>query len=203
MPKTPKLAKAPKKTGKKSAEGAGLGPMAAFRVDGKEGCVLADLSVPAEGLEPILGACYLLTDRAFAYLEGDRTKTIRVMLRPKNPSARGSAELKALGETFVLELQTQKMRWAIAKNNQPIREYIAENAVLLANGKLPEPEAAPAAPPAEELSDEQRKEIEKLISEVEAEIKALNDKKTVVDPKKISASWEEKQQPAAKKGEGV
>lgn len=197
---TRKKSSAPAKKGAQAPAGrAAAAP--SFKVDAANECVVADLSVAAEGLEPILGASYLLMDRAFALLEGDRAKKLRVTLRPKEPSKRGPAELKALGEAFVAELQTQKVRWAISKNNQPIREFIAEQAVLLANGQLPEPApAAEAAPPAEELSQAQRQEIEKLIAEVEAEIKSLNDKKPAADPKNIAASWEEKQaaQPKAK-----
>ena len=199
MPKVKKPAKTVKKTAKNSLPKATIGPPATFRVDAKNGCVVAELPVARDGLEPIMGACYLLMDRAYAFLEGDRARTLRVTLRPKDLKSRGAADLKVLGETFVGELQTQKVRWAISRNNQPIREFIAEQAVLLANGKLPEPAQAPsAAPPAEELSDAQRQEIEKLIAEVEAEIKSLNDKKTTADPKKIAASWEEKQEAPSK-----
>jgi len=189
----PKLKKSPKSTKKIK-----LQPLPTYSVDPKTRSISSELSVAAEGLEPILGACYLLTDRAYAFLEGDRGRKIRVTLRPKSPAA-GPKELKLLGDEFVAEMQTQKVRWAIARNNLPIREFMTEQAVLLANGKLPEPAAAPAgAAPAEELSDEQRQEIEKLIAEVEQEIKALNDKKVPSDPKNIAASWEEKQQSAAK-----
>jgi hypothetical protein len=208
MPKLKKLTKSvkPAKAGKpaKTAGKIKPQPLATFSIDAKTSSVSSELSVAAEGLEPILGACYLLTDRAFAYLEGDRARKIRVTLRPKSVTA-GPKELKGLGDEFVAELQTQKVRWAISRNNLPIREFIAEQAVLLANGKLPEPPAAAGAPAAtEELSDEQRQEIEKLIAEVEQEIKALNDKKAPSDPKNIAASWEEKQQTAAKaKGEAA
>ncbi len=173
------------------------------KIDAKSESVSFELSVSAEGLEPILGAAYLLTDRAFVLLEGDREKKLRVSLSPK---AGGDAKsLKALGETFRLELGSQKVRWAIAKLNQPIREFVTEQAVLLANGRLPAPAAD--APAADQLSDEQRKEIERLIAEVEDEIKTLNEKKTPKDPKNIAATWEEKQSArtagASAKGSGA
>ncbi len=202
MPKLKKSTRPPNSPKKTKTQ-----PLARFVVDPKTSSVSADLSVAAQGLEPIFGACYLLTDRAYAFLVGERARKIRVILRPKNASA-GPKELKTLGEDFVAELQTQKVRWAISRNNLPVREFIAEQAVLLANGKLPEiPAASPAsaaAPAADELSAEQRQEIEKLIAEVELEIKSLNDKKAPADPKNIAASWEEKQQTAAKtKGEAA
>lgn len=147
-------------------------------------------TVSKEGLEPILGAAYLMTDEAFVSLSGDKSKKLAVSLAPKPGSALGQAELEA---RFRAELAAQKVRWAIAKNNQPIREFIAEQAVLLANGRL-EAEPEPAA--ADALSEEQRKEIEKLIAEVEDEIKTLNDKKSAKDPKNLSASWEARQEGA-------
>lgn len=151
------------------------------------------LEVKKEGLESILGAAYLMMDKAFVSLSGDRTKKISVVLRAKNPKAH---KPRALAEEFVSDLAAQKIRWAVAKNNLPIREFIAEQAVLMANGSIPTPSASapPPEPAAEVLTDDQRSEIEKLISEVEAEIKTMNDKKIPVDPRGIKASWEEKQE---------
>ena len=45
------------------------------------------LDVKAHGLEPILGAAYLMMDRAFVSLAGDRAKKIVVVLRAKEPNA--------------------------------------------------------------------------------------------------------------------
>lgn len=136
-----------------------------------------------------MGAAYLLTDRAYAGLSGG-PRELTVRLVPK--SAVTAASLKQLAADFLREHESQLLRWEIARRNQPIREHIAEQAVLAAAGRLPPDEAAaPAA--AEELNDEQRKEIEKLIAEVEAEIQVINQKKAVSDPKKISASWEHAQ----------
>lgn len=175
-----------------------------YKIDSPAGRVIFDLSVAKESLEAVLGAAYLLTDRAFIALDGDRKKSLKVTIFPKVPA--GEAGLKALVATFNAELETQKVRWAIAKNNLPVREFIAEQAVLIANGRLPAAPAEPSGgpPPAEELNDEQRKEIEKLIAEVELEIKAINDKKapgpsSTADPKKIAESWEAKQESASMK----
>ncbi len=155
------------------------------------------LDIKAHGLEPVLGAAYLMMDKAFVSLAGDRAKTIVVTLRAKDPKA---VKPKALAAEYLSDLESQKIRWALAKNNLPIREFIAEQAVLIANGTIPAPSQAAAAtePTAEVLTDDQRAEIEKLISEVEAEIKTMNDKKIVADPKGIKASWEEKQELGSK-----
>lgn len=158
------------------------------------------LDVKAHGLEPILGAAYLLMDRAYVLLSGDRAKTLVVSLRAKNPKALSP---KALAAEYLSDLAAQKVRWAVARNNQPIREYIAEQAVLIASGKI-QPPAAPAAaapePAVDQLTDDQRLEIEKLIAEVEAEIKTMNADKakpSVADPKNVSASWEAAQEKKA------
>lgn len=150
------------------------------------------LDVKREGLESIFGAAYLMMDKAFVSLSGDRAKTIGVTLRSKDPKA---VKPSALAAEFLSDLESQKVRWAVAKNNLPIREFVAEQAVLIANGTIPPP-SAPAAsePTSEQLTDDQRSEIEKLIAEVESEIKTMNDKKVALDPKNIKASWEEKQE---------
>lgn len=162
---------------------------AAARVAG--GAVAFTLDVKAQGREAILGAAYLLTDRAYAWLGGDGSRKIQVELRPKGPASLDA--LRELAEAFPRELSAQKLRWALSRNNQPIREFIAEQAVLMANGRLPEPAAKEEAAE-EQLSEEQRQEIEKLIAEVEQEIQAMSQKKLVSDPKNIKASWEEKQE---------
>lgn len=144
------------------------------------------LDVKKLGLEPALGAAYLMMDRAWVSLEGDKTKSLVVSLAPK-PGAK-AADVRA---AFEAELASQVLRWAVAKNNRGVREYVAENAVSLAQQK-PLAAAAEAAP--EQLTDDQRSEIERLIAEVETEIKDMNAKKLVADPKGVSPSWEAQQE---------
>jgi His-Xaa-Ser system protein HxsD len=158
---------------------------------------LLTLTVAEHGLEALLGAAYLMTDRAFVKLSGDK-KSLSVTLQPKSPEA----DAAGLAKEFLAELETQKVRWALAKQNQPIREFVAEQAVLLANGQLPEPVPAASDAQADQLTADQRAEIEKLIAEVEEEIKSVKQKKagavkdspSSADPKNIKASWEETQQ---------
>ena len=190
--KQPSRTTTPKKSVRRAAPAKSAPPQC--RIGGCD--VSFDLDVKTEGLESIFGAAYMLTDRAFSSLEGDRAKKITVTLTPKK--SEGRAGLKALAQTFLQELETQKVRWAIAKNNLPIREYLAEHAVALANS--PAPVEAAAEPASEELTDAQRKEIEKLISEVEDEIKTMNAKNPAPDPKNVKASWEEAQESKASEG---
>lgn len=162
-----------------------------FKVSDSE--VSATFDVKKDGLESILGAAYLMMDKSYVSLSGDRAKNVVVVLRPKDPKM---LKLRALAEEFISDFESQKIRWAVAKNNLPIREHIAEQAVLIANGTIVPPPAsgAPPEPASEQLTDDQRAEIERLISEVESEIKTMNDKKVALDPKGIKASWEEKQE---------
>ena len=154
------------------------------------GAVTATLSVKEHGLEAILGAAYLLTDRAYARVDGDRAKSLTVTLVPRGPA--GAARLKALRAEFDRELATQKLRWAVAKNNVGVRAHILRQAVLLANGLAPAPPPpAAAAPSPEPLSADQQAEIDRLIAEVETEIKELKNKPAGADPDNVKATWEE------------
>src|SRR5437868_3815307 len=115
-------------------------------------------SVAEHGWEALLGTAYLMMDRAYVSLAGDPKRRVTITLKPKSKEL----DAAALKREFAAELETQKLRWTLAKNNQPVREFVAEQAILLANGKLPEPAAA--EPAAEQLTAEQRSEIEKLIA---------------------------------------
>jgi His-Xaa-Ser system protein HxsD len=149
--------------------------------------VIAELDPRKTGLEPILGAAYLMIDRAYVLVEGDAKKALKITLRPK--AARTAEARAALAVDFGAELEAQRVRWQIARNNQSIREYVAENSLTLAQefASRPAPGAAPAA---EQLTSDQRAEIERLIAEVETEIKAMNEQKAHPDPKGAAQSWE-------------
>jgi len=149
--------------------------------------VVAELDPRGDGAEPILGAAYLMIDRAYVLVEGDPAKALTVTLRPK--SARTAAAKAELEADFRAELEAQRVRWAIARNNQSIREYVAENSLTLAQEFASRP-APGAAAPAEQLTSDQRAEIERLIAEVETEIKTMNEQKAHPDPKGVSQSWE-------------
>ena len=114
------------------------------------GEITFELDARPDGPEPILGAAYLLMDRAYAFVSGDKKKTLSVTLRPKG--ARGAAELAALKRAFEEELAAQRLRWAVARNNRPVREYVAENALALAQEFAARPAPAPGEPAAEQLT---------------------------------------------------
>jgi len=141
-----------------------------------------------EGLDEIFGAAYLMIDRAYVLVEGDPTKSLTVTLRPK--AERTAAARAALSADFRAELAAQRVRWAIARSNQPIREYVSENALALAQEFAARPAAGAAAPAETPLTVDQRAEIERLIADVENEIKSMNEQKTQPDPKGMAAPWE-------------
>lgn len=147
------------------------------------------LDVRREGLEPILGAAYLMIDRAYVHVGGDPKKKLVVTLKPKG--ARTAAARAAVTADFRAELAAQRMRWAIARGNLSVREYVAENALALAQEFAARVAAADAPAPTEApLTIDQRAEIERLIAEVEAEIKTMNDQKPSAEPKAAAAPWE-------------
>jgi hypothetical protein len=90
------------------------------------------LDVPENGLECILGAAYLMMDRAFVSIEGDRKKMLEVSLKSRTAAA--APQLESLARAFLAEIETQKIRWAIARNNLAIRQHIVEQSVLLGSG---------------------------------------------------------------------
>ncbi len=149
-------------------------------------CVVLDAR--RDGVDEIYSAAYLMIDRAYVLLEGDPKKSMRVTLRPKD--VRTKASLTAVRSDFMSELAAQRVRWSITRNNQSIREYIAENALSLAAEFGARSEVAEPSAAAEQLTPDQRAEIEKLIAEVETEIKAMNEQKPATDPKAAVAPWE-------------
>ncbi|MDE2491692.1 MAG: hypothetical protein KGM24_12670 [Elusimicrobia bacterium] len=161
--------------------------------------VRLDFDPKSERPECVLGAAYLMIDRAYVAIEGDRAKTLGVVLRPKGE--RTPAALRALEADFRAELEAQRLRWAIARNNQAIREYVAANEAALAEEFAKRPAAGAPEPAADQLTDDQRAEIERLISEVETEIKEMNDKKAGADPKGVAQPWEAGRPESGERGE--
>ncbi len=165
------------------------------KLKGMPGAVVAELSVAEHGLGPILGAAYLLTDRVYARVDGDPKKALIVTLVPKEPLK--AVELAALKDEFELELATQKLRWALAADNAGVREHVTRQAVLFVNGHPLAPASAQASSAgspqggADPLSAEQQAEIDRLIAEVETEIKDLKSKPAGADPDGVKATWEE------------
>lgn len=176
---------------KKSASSRGAKKSSALRSAPAAACgeLVIKIKSPGRELEPLYGAAYLMIDRAYVQLAPDGARGLRVTLLPKKD--RDPAALAALRKAFETEYEAQKLRWTIARNNRDVREYVAENALTLAAEFAARP-AAPGAPAsaADVLTDDQRSEIERLIAEVETEIKTMNDSRAPQDSKAAARSWE-------------
>lgn len=151
------------------------------------------MTVPVDSLgeQPIYGAAYQMMDRAYVRLEGDRRKKLAVILRPKPGHC-----AESLRPDFESELKAQKFRWSVARSGQPIREYLIENAVALAQELEDRRSAQASQKSAEEpLTADQKSEIARLIAEVEAEISQMNAGADGCAPKTSAVSWEAAQKP--------
>lgn len=143
------------------------------------------LAASAHGAEPALFAAHALLDRAWARVDAGPRGALTVTLLPKP-----GADAAAVEAAFREELASQERRWAVARNNAPVLLHAARQAVLAAEGRLRE--SAPAAPASEALTAEQQSEIDRLIAEVEVEIKELKTRKEGADPDNVRATWEER-----------
>lgn len=134
----------------------------------------ADREAILQGVHSFLREVYVLLERT--------PGGVAVVLTPKTKIA-SSAERAVFEQNVVNGLASARLRCAIQRSNLPAREHILSTAFRPAPA-----EDAPAA--AAELSLEQRAEIDRLIAEVETELKTMNAARR--DPKGITATWEEK-----------
>ena len=124
-------------------------------------------------------AAFALTDEAYVRLEPAKNG-VRVELTPKIP-APGS--LKRLSSRFGDELDLEQIRSKIESNNRSLREHVIRMA--LSGETSPPPVEAEIA-----LTDEQQKELDRLIAEVEEEIKKESGA-SGGDPLGVTQTWEE------------
>ena len=79
-------------------------------------------------LEAVYGACYILIDRAYLFLDGDVNREIKVFIKGKKELS--LKELEKLTGEFKNELLNYTLRLSIAKNTKKIRETIVERALF-------------------------------------------------------------------------
>ena len=127
--------------------------------------------------DSVLAAAHVMTRSMRVWLKPEGKKGTVVRVGPREGGA-ADAELESL---FREEAAAQELRRRVSAANKGLREYVVTQALLSAAGERPE-----ANGPA--LSKEEDAEIDRLISEVEAEIA---EKAARFDPAPTGTTWEE------------
>lgn len=132
-------------------------------------------------LKTIKHAAFALT--ATAYVRLDRAgDCVQVTLSPKDGSKKMTA--RRLASLFLEGLKQESIRSAIEDNNRKLREHIIRLALCPAQEPLPEQADTG-------LTEQQQQELDRIIAEVEEEIKK-EPRKTAKDPLGVTKTWEEK-----------
>lgn len=150
-------------------------------------------------LEAVQSAVYAFTDRAYVRVTRPRPDRLEVSLKPKAGAASFNGELR--GE-FDNELMHQILRHRLSASNQKIREFIVTKALVSAQPAASVQAAVPAAPASEapcpecaqeapapaaaaKVDEALEKEIDRLLSEIEAGGEGT-------DPLGVAVPWEDK-----------
>lgn len=146
---------------------------------GGYGSAVVRVSTKDYPLGVIKYAAFALTGEAYVLLESAKN-AVSVEIAPKAPQ---SGALKRLAARFKEELALEKIRSEIEANNRGLREHVIRMA--LSGESAPAPVEAEVA-----LTDEQQKELDRLIAEVEDEIKKESGV-SAGDPLGVTKTWEE------------
>ncbi len=128
---------------------------------------------------------YIFTGRAHVFIDGGSV-TLRFHKKL------GLRDLKNEEVLFAGELEDQKIRSEIRRNNQSIREFIVRKALSGPIFSYEDEEQPQAQLPESGLTKEQEAELDKLIAEVESDISKETSKGQSSDPLGITKTWEEK-----------
>lgn len=142
---------------------------------------VVEVPLKTSSLRSIKYAAFALTAGAYVELESAPGR-VRVRLAPK--AASGKAAVKELVSRFREELELEGIRGPNEAVNRRLREHILRLA-LRGEPDRSEPEAEAG------LTEEQQKELDRLIAEVEAEIKN-EPGKAQKDPLGVTRTWEER-----------
>lgn len=133
-------------------------------------------------LKVIRYAAYLFTEDYYVFLK-KKGKNYQITISPKKDIKNISAAI--VKKDFESKLKEETLRYEIYQKNKPLREFLIKKAIL---------EGDKIASISQDfnqettLTKEEKKELEKIIKEVEEELKTYNSKKT----KEIAQTWEEK-----------
>lgn len=142
---------------------------------------IVTVSLEENSLKTIKYAAFALTATAYVQLDSVKSR-VQVTLRPKDVPGKMTA--RRLASLFLEGLKQEAIRSSLEDNNRKLREHIIGLALC------PAKEEAPAQADAE-LSEEQQKELDRIIAEVEEEIKK-EPLKSSRDPLEVTKTWEEK-----------
>ncbi|MFH1723464.1 MAG: His-Xaa-Ser system protein HxsD [Elusimicrobiota bacterium] len=161
-----------------------------FKVSLRSGEVVFPIQKKLYPLEIIQGAAYVLTDRAYAYVEEKRGLGIyELTLRSRKKATKEG--LEALAGDFLNEVLNQALRQRLLADNRSVMEHIISRAMVSARRNDEDPVQRREAPD-EALSAGQQAEMEKLIAEADAEIAARAKGNGEGDPRGIKRTWEER-----------
>ena len=139
------------------------------------------VSLEENSLKTIKYAAFALTATAYVQLDSIKNR-VQVTLRPKDVPGKTTAP--RLAALFLEGLKQEAIRSALEDNNRKLREHIIGLALRPAKED-------PLVESAEDLTEEQQKELDRIIAEVEAEIKK-EPLKSSQDPLEVTKTWEEK-----------
>lgn len=141
------------------------------------------VGVPAREypLSVVKHAAYALTGEAYVGLQTVRG-AVRVRLEPKSGS--GDEALRALARRFREGLELERIRSAVEAGNRDLREHIIRLALRGDDRTQVDVETV--------LTKEQQEELDRLIAEVEAEVKKESGESGKKDPLGVTQTWEEK-----------
>ncbi|NLI09604.1 MAG: hypothetical protein GX447_02460 [Elusimicrobia bacterium] len=131
------------------------------------------VSLNKYSLPQIRYAAYVFTKDFYAEIKKNKD-LCEIMFSPKNSGKKVSVKRK-----FLTELEDEKFRSELFDANRELREYLIKSALVYKPADtVKEPDG---------LTEEEEKELDKIIAEVEAELK-----KEKEDPLEIKKTWEEK-----------
>lgn len=152
-----------------------------MRCESKKGRFFFHVSAREHPLETVKFAAHILTGANFVQLSLEKGGVL-VQVERKDAKDRGGArKLEAL---FKQELKDAELRAWVEDANRGIRERVIRLAI--------QGDSAPPVEPDAGLTDSQQKELDRIISEVEQELRQDAGAAKKEDPLGVTKTWEER-----------
>lgn len=153
-------------------------------------------------LEVIYNTSYNFIDRAYIFLDGDPSTSIKIRIKPK--SVDDTKSFLKLKNDFMNELVDNALRYQITQKNKILREFIVGTALLGSLGKLNPSEEffTDVQFLMKELTSNSNKKDTQLVNKdnefEDNNEEELEEESKWDDPLGIATPWEEKFQPNKK-----